>query len=193
MHHRGKFDYAGKIAIGMAYLAMKNNEKVHFASFSHKVEPFRGKKGMKQIISMMEHFNSLKSSGQTDIAASMQEYSSYLRTKSLIVIVSDFLYPNETLRKAMNFVRRGHKVKLIQVLDEEEVEMPLTGDFKLIDSESKVVLRTYVSKRMQEQYKERLSTHTNELRQIAAIRGFNFYSFSTEKPLFDSFFELTTS
>ncbi len=193
MHHRGKFDYAGKIAIGMAFLAMKNNEKVHFASFGTKVEPFKGRKGLKQIVSMMDHFNSLRPAGQTNIISALQEYSSYIRTKSLVVIVSDFLYPNETLEKALHYIRKGHKVKLVQILDEEEVEMPLSGDFKFIDSESKVVLRTYVSKRLQEQYKERLEGHTHEVRELAALHGFTFLSFSTETPLFDSFFELTTT
>jgi hypothetical protein len=75
-------------------------------------------------------------------------------------------------------------------LDVEERDMPLEGDFNLIDSESNANLKTYISRRGQIDYVERLQKHVNQIKELAQSMNMEFHQVSTEMPLFDSFFEI---
>lgn len=190
MAYREKFDYAGMVGLGMSFLALKNNERVHLSTFSDKLQIIKGRKGANQIVNLMNEFNKIKPEGKSDLFKTMLEYKRYVHTKSLIIIVSDFLMPKETIENALSLFRKGHKVMLVQVLDTEEKQMPLEGDFKFIDSESDVKLKTYVSKRSQQQYLERLNQHVDFIKSIKLDAKISFNQFSTEESIFDSFFVL---
>ena len=190
MHYKDKFEYASKIGLGAAYLGVKNNERVHFATFATKVELFRGRKGRSQIAAMMDHLNNAEPADQTDLYGSLRKYKPKVNSKSYIVIISDFLHNPEELENALSLFFKGHTIRLVQVLHEDEDIMPLEGDYKLIDAESKQVLKSFVSKRTQSIYLENLESHKSELQRIADQHGAHFLSVNTETPLFDSFFEL---
>ena len=191
MGYEEKFDYAGKLALGMAYIALKNNERVHFASLTEGINVLRGKRGRQQIMTMLTQFNSIKPKGKLPLAATLKQYMRYLHSKSLIIIVSDFLYPIEEIAEALAVIPRGHKVKLIQVLDEEERYMLLNGDFTLIDSETEEKLRTYVSPRSQQEYVNTLEKHVAEIKHLVHKNRWSFHQASSDKPVFDSFYEIT--
>ncbi len=189
MEYKGKFEFSGKIGLGMAFLALKNNEKVHFATFSEDIDMFKGKKGSQQVMSMLSHFNQVNPKGKTNLGESLRLYRPFFRSKSFVVIVSDFLMPIEHIARALQQLKK-HKVKLIQVLDIEEKDMPLEGDYNLIDSESNANLKTYISRRGQMDYVERLQKHVDQIKELAQSMNMEFHQVSTEMPLFDSFFEI---
>jgi len=190
MAYKEKFEYAGKIGLGIAFLALKNNETVHFSTFSNSIDIFRGQKGREQLFIMLKHYNSISPSGTSDLFQALQEYKSRIHSKSYIVIISDFLMDEKRIEQALSLLSGEHTVKLIQVLDGDEVTMPFEGDFKLIDSESRTELRTYISKRSQTEYVNRLGSHVSDIKTFCNATGLRFYQFSTETPIFDSFFEL---
>ena len=52
----------------------------------------------------------------------------------MVIIISDFLYPTQQIQNAlMRF--KDHDIYLIQVLDEQELNLTMEGDFKLVDGD----------------------------------------------------------
>lgn len=188
-----KFDYAAKLGLGFAFLALKNNEKIHFSTFAKDIATFKGSKGQRQILAMLDHLNKIKPEGVSEIFNSVRAYKKGIHSRSFIVIISDFLTDVDKIIASLRLLGKGHTVRVVQVLDIEEKDMPLEGDFTLLDSESPAKLRTYISKRTQQTYVKRLNQHVNEIKTACTELGFKFFQFTTEKPVFDTFFELVNS
>ena len=116
-----KFDYASMIGVGFAYLAMKDNEKFQFSTFSDSLETFRPKRGMSQLAGMVYHLNEIKTQGNSKFYEAVAKYMKYIHSRSLIVIISDFLINLDEIKTAI--YRLGdHEIKIVQVLDPIEKE-----------------------------------------------------------------------
>lgn len=184
-----KFDYAAMIGVGFAYLALKDNEKFQFATFSENIEIFEPRKGMSQLASMVAYLNNLKMDGRSKISYCLNQYSKFIGSKSMIVIVSDFLVDLEKVKEALMFLG-NHDVNVIQVLDPIEKKLDVEGSFKLKDSETGNEMITYIGANVRENYRNLLSDHTAKVEKVCLDLGFKFYQISTDKPLFDAFYEI---
>jgi uncharacterized protein (DUF58 family) len=184
-----KFDYASMLGIGYAYLAMKKNDKFQFATFSDDVEAFQPRRGLSQVMAMVDYLNSIKLSGKTDILDVAKKYSKQIGSRSMIVMISDFLAPIETIKEALLYLK-GSEVVLVQVLDPKEMNPSLEGDFKLKDSESKEIMRTYMSIQSKQEYTDKLAKHTAQLQYESGLLNMKFFQFSTDTPIFDVFYTL---
>src|SRR3989344_548979 len=70
-----KFDYASMLGVGFAYLAIKDNTKFKFSTFSERIEVFPSRKGMHQLAAMVEHLNALKNKGTSHLLDSIIQYN----------------------------------------------------------------------------------------------------------------------
>jgi uncharacterized protein (DUF58 family) len=184
-----KFDYASMIGVGFAYLAIKDNEKFQFATFSDRLDVFQPRKGMSQLASMIGHLNNLKIDGKTDLFASIASYKRMIGSRSLIVVISDFLFPIEEIKNSL-FMLGRNDIKLVQVLDPQEKDVSLEGDFKLRDAESKEELRTYISPRLIQNYNNLMQDHVAKITDICNHLGIKFYQITSDTPIFDAFYEI---
>ncbi len=184
-----KFDYAAMIGVGFAYLAMKDNEKFQFATFSDKLDLFQPRKGMHQLASMVDHLNTIKIDGKTDLFNTLLSYKNSIGSKSLIIIISDFLFDPEKIKDSLIMLGK-HDIKLIQVLDKQERNINLEGDFRLKDSETKEELRTFISPRLVQNYNKMLDGHTAKIKDICNGLGVEFYQTTSSDPIFDTFYEV---
>jgi uncharacterized protein (DUF58 family) len=184
-----KFDYSAMIGVGFAYLAMKDNEKFQFATFSDKLNIFQPRRGMHQLAAMVSHLNTLKIEGKTDFLTTLMSYKKLIGSRSLIIIISDMLFDTEQIKDAL-LLLGNHDIKLIQVLDHQEKELKLEGDFLLKDSESKDVMKTFVSPRLVKNYTKMLDDHTAQVKDICNSLNIDFYQVTTSKPIFDTFYEV---
>jgi len=187
-----KFDYGAMLGVGFAYLAMKENEKFMFSTFSEELEIFQPRRGMPQLAAMIHHINSLKPTGYSRISEAMMHYRKIVGSRAMIILISDFLINiNEIIDALYNLgMGGGHEIKVIQVLDPLELKLAIEGDFKLKDSESGERLRTYISPRLRQQYQRMLEEHSAKIEEVCNKLGIDFHLITTDKPLFDSFYEI---
>ncbi len=184
-----KFDYASMLAVGYAYLAMKGNDKFQFATFSDDLEVYQPRRGKSQLIAMVDYLNRLKPNGKTDILSMAQRYRKMIGSRSLIVLISDFMLPVDDLRQMTGYLG-NNQLHLIQVLDPIERHLEVEGDFKLQDSETQTLMRTYLSAQSREQYIKRLEQHTAAIEHECDILGNSFTQTTTDTPIFDSFYKI---
>ena len=185
-----KFTYSSMIGLGFAYIGLRNNERFVVSTFADSLEFIRPKKGMRQLASAVQILNDKKPSGHSNLAAATRQYKKRMvSSHSLIVIVSDFLYDVEQIKETL-LTFKGHEIVLVQVLDEVETNLNLTGDFRLIDSESGDSMRATISPLLRKKYSEKLEEHQGQIRDLCLQYGGKFFSVSTSQDIFDTFFEI---
>ena len=183
-----KFDYAAMIGAGFAYLVTRDNEKFAISTFAETIEIAQPKRGRGYLLTTIDKLNLMPLEGKTDFANALEQYAKTIRSRAVVVVVSDFLIDLDSIRTGLYRLGTNDLV-VIQVLHENEVNMTLDGDTKLHDLETGQIMRTYVSPRFKDEYKQQLDKHINGVREICNELGADFHSFSTDKPIFDAFFE----
>ena len=184
-----KFEYGSMLGLGFAYLALKENEKFQFSTFSEDLNVFQPRKGMSQLVSMLQHLNSIKPEGKSQILKSLMHYKKFLGTRSLVVLISDFLINLDEVIDSFQYLSKN-EVKVIQVLDPVEKNLNLEGDYKLKDSESGDLLRTFISPKSRTEYQSMLDNHSAKIHETCKTLGYDFHLITTDKPIFDSFYEI---
>ena len=184
-----KFDYAAMLGVGFAYLAIKENEKFQFSTFSDSLSVFQPRRGMGHLAAMVDHLNSIKTKGSSNLKDTLIQYKKVIGSRAMVVLISDFLIPIEEIKEALYNLGK-HEIKVIQVLDPVEKELKMQGDFKLKDSETGGILKTYISPRLRQHYQSLLEEHTGKIRDVCNSLGMNFYQITTDKSIFDAFYEI---
>jgi len=187
-----KYDYAGSLAAGFAYLTIHENDKFALSLFSeHLREIMAAKKGKLHFFSAVDLMNKTELKGESSIAQSMAEYSSLIKSKSFTVLFSDFLEPIETVRDGVYRIAKNSKeLMLVQVLDPWEIDLGWTDDILFEDLETSATEQTYMSPKFKDKYHRMIAGHVYQLHKLSEEAGCDLYTLTTDKPLIDSFMTL---
>jgi len=184
-----KAEFASKLGVGFAFLALKNNERFVLSSFSDELEFFKAKKGRAQLASMVEHLNKKKAKGKSTLEKSLGGYKKLIKSRAYVVIISDFLYPIEDIRKGLLFFK-NNQVNVIQVLDKIERNLDIEGDFKLKDLETNELMRTFINPFARKQYQAQLADHMSKIQQVCIEGGLKYNVCDTGQDVFDVFYSV---
>ena len=136
-----KFDYAICLAASLAYLMTQQQDPVGLVTFNDKIRaslPPRSKRT--QLSNILSLLSKIAPEGETDFKHSMGQLAAMLKTRSLIMVFSDFLVnEQETLDALYRLRHGGHDVILFHVLDEAEVSFPFRGVYKMRDPELSLI------------------------------------------------------
>jgi uncharacterized protein (DUF58 family) len=133
-----KFDYAICLAASLAYLMISQQDPVGLVTFNDRVRQSLAPKSKRtQLSNLLSLLSNLEPEGKTDFKHSMGQMASMLKTRSLVMIFSDFLVDEkDTLDALIRLRHSGHDVILFHVLDEAEVNFPFNGVYKMRDPET---------------------------------------------------------
>src|SRR3989338_7101618 len=82
-----KFDYAAMIGVGFGYVAMRENEKFQFSTFSESLDVFQPRRGMSQLASMVFYLNQIKTQGYSKFLDAMVQYKKVVGSRALLVLI----------------------------------------------------------------------------------------------------------
>lgn len=185
-----KFEYGAMLGLAYAYLAMRNNDKFVFSTFAEDLTFLRPRKGVSQLASIVDSLKQVKAKGDSRFEYSMRRYKELIHSRSLVIVISDFLIGAEEIRKGLMRLGNKNEIKIIQVLDRDEVDLKIEGDVNLHDSESNTILRTYISKKLRQTYQGKLNEHTKQLHDICDKAGAHFYQVVTDIDIFENFYRI---
>ncbi len=133
-----KFEYCICLSAALGYLMIHQQDPVGLVTCDTKIRnilPPASKRT--QLGNILALLSGLKPTGETDLASSLHQLASLIRTKSLVMIFSDLLTDPDTLLKSLYHLRhRGNEIILFHVLDEAEVEFPFEGLIEFVDNET---------------------------------------------------------
>jgi uncharacterized protein (DUF58 family) len=128
-------------------------------------------------------------SGQTRFDYCMEKYASIIKSRSLVIVISDFMADTNAIRNAI-FRLGDNELLLIQVLDPMEKNLDLGGEARLIDLETEQKLDIYTSPRLRTEYQKRLSDHIAKIKEPSLQVGADFHTVTTDMPIFEAIFQI---
>ncbi|AKB29343.1 hypothetical protein MSSIT_2624 [Methanosarcina siciliae T4/M] len=182
-----KFEYAAMLAAGFAYLVTKYNDRFAISTFTEEVDINRPRRGRKNLMRTIDRLSALELSGGTSISEAVMRYSQVIRSRSLVILISDFMQDPKAIETAL-YRLSDHDLIVIQVLDPTEKALPLQGNSKLVDLETGEDIRTYISEKFKERYTQKLDDHTASIKKTCMKVGAEFYTFTTDTPIFNAFY-----
>jgi uncharacterized protein (DUF58 family) len=185
-----KFSYAAMMGLGLAYIAQKRHDRIELSTFSDKILPLKSQNENINVQTLVKKLNKMHAKGMTNFEDAMKQYHKRVKTKSLLFIFSDVLYPLETLSKLLERYQRS-QLFLVQVLHKDEVELPFKGEMKFVDPENEDnQIKTYVSKRMRSIYNDSLHEHVESIKDACKGRKARFIQLDTRDGALASFIKL---
>lgn len=189
MKFRQKWDYASMVALGFAYLSMRENERIQLVTFDEDLVDMRAKKGRAQLTRMMNQLNNMRLSSRGEFLKNIKKLKSNIGSRSLIILISDFLYDSEEIEYGLSLLKK-HEIEVVQVFDEQEITLNYRGNYKFKDPEEGNLLRTFVSPSLRNNYLQEINSHIAKVREITKRVGGKYHLASTEKPIFDVFYDI---
>jgi len=189
MDFRNKFEYAAMMALGFAYLVTKDNEKFAVSTFSEEINITKPKRGRRYLSQTIDLLNSMELSGKTSFDYCMEKYASIIKSRSLVIVISDFMADTNAIRNAI-FRLGDNELVLIQVLDPVETKLDLGGEARLIDLETDQKLDIYSSPRLRTEYQKRLADHIAKIKEPSLQVGADFHTVTTDMPIFEAIFQI---
>jgi uncharacterized protein (DUF58 family) len=181
-----KADYAKRVAAALGYIALNEYDRITVAPFSstlgHTMPPVRGKQGISQFFDYLEM--QTNPAGGTGFGDALTKYAARTKTRGIAIVISDFF--DETYTKGIKaLLARRFQVLLLHVLDEEELNPTLTGDLRLVDSETGEHRELSISSHIINEYQDALKQFCEGIRTMATRYGMDYLRVSTATPFED--------
>ena len=179
---KSKKELGTEVAASLMFSALKNNDRVGMGLFTNSLEKFiPAKKGKKHMMEILKELLDHKTkSNKTDIFKSLLELQKYLKRRSVIFIISDFI--SDSFEKPLKYLKLKHQVILVNISDIHETEIPNIGNVYLEDAESgEQILVNTSDKKFQEKYSQLIrKTRKENKYQIKKI-GIDYLNLSNEE------------
>lgn len=185
-----KYDYARTVAATLAYYLTLQRDATGLLTFDEDISDVltaRFRTGqLKRILSLLEKPSS---GASTDLQKPLSHLADIVRQRSLIIILSDFLVPTESLRIPLAMLRaRHHEVVLLRVLDPMEVTLDLEKASMLEDLETGKEI--YVDPNLvKASYQAKFKKHEASLIELAGQLGIGWTSLQTNESVEHALFD----
>src|SRR3954454_3852367 len=101
-----KFEYAKRIAGGLAYLAIQQGDAVGLASVAESVvKEIPPRRNPAHLVPVFDLLEQIKPNGGTQLVPLLHELAETIRQRALVVIVSDFFADPAELKSAFEHFR----------------------------------------------------------------------------------------
>jgi len=181
-----KMLYAKQIAAAFAYLALAAGDEAVVAVFSDGIDKSITVAGQKsRITQVFRELRGVQPRARTKIETSLKEFYESIRTRSLVVLISD-LMDSDCKASLAVLSARGFEPCVIQVLSRGEADPRQTGRLRLKDSETGETRQIWVEGAELQEYKLILNQFIEGWKTFCSKHGIDFATAFTDMP-FDEF------
>lgn len=120
--------------------------------------------------------------GTTQLEASCRSYANRHRAKGVAVLISDLLDPAGFDGCLRRLSQSGSDLYVIHVLSREELDPPISGDLRLIDSEAQTATEISVSRALLKRYRENLTRFLESARHACVRRNITYTPTANDEP-----------
>lgn len=179
-----KIAFATRLAAAIAYIGLAGYDRVSMAAFSSAgdrvLEPCRGKASASRVFTFAK---SLEVRGATELDRACQVYLARSRGRGIVVLLTDFFDEAGYEAPLRRLQSSGSDLYAIHVLSSDEIDPPVVGDLKLVDSESGRFTEISVSRTLIKRYKRNLQGFCESIRKFCTGRGIAYVPASSDTPI----------
>jgi uncharacterized protein (DUF58 family) len=179
-----KHDYARTLGATLSLHLIRQRDAVGLLTFDAQVKEIvtaRFRHGQwKRILGLLDRE---PSGNQTDIAKPLSDVAQLVSERSLVIVLSDFLVPVDSLRIPLGLLRaRRHEVVLMRILDPREIDFDFDQAAMVRDVESgREIFVDPV--RAKEIYRQRFLDHQRELQALCDSADIVMETMRTDLPM----------
>lgn len=180
-----KLDYAIRTAGALGYIALSGLDRVTVRSLGNGktngagyFPPHRGKQNAFALFSFLQSING---AGGVDLGQSLRAYSATASYPGPLLLLSDLMDEGwaDGLRALAG---RGFEVSVLQILSPDEISPEISGDLKLLDSETRADIEITAEYDLIERYRAGLAAWQAEIHHFCAARGMHYAPIATTMP-----------
>lgn len=176
-----KVRYAARLAAALAYLGLRNLDRVGLYPFTdHLLPSVSPRHGMQQMSRILHALHDISASGPTSLDVVLREFSHRTHEAGLLFLISDFLVSGGYEEGIARLSHRGDEMVVIHVIDPEEMNPTLTGATRLVDVETGKHLDLTIGDRTLSQYRQRFDRHVNDLQRNLSSQRIPYISAPTD-------------
>ncbi|MGG3508417.1 DUF58 domain-containing protein [Paenibacillus lautus] len=187
-----KWLLARQLAASIGYMALSSYDRLQVACYSRSINArlpiMRGKGSAHRLFSFLQ---GAETGGEGSLGAALAVPGALPRQPGMTWVFSDFWLAGgeEELFRALSLLSgTGQEVVLVHVLSREELEPKLTGDLRLVDSETMSGKEVALTGKVLDAYKEELERYRTMLSRVCAERGMSYVLIPADMPLTDAMF-----
>jgi uncharacterized protein (DUF58 family) len=168
-----KIAFACRLAAALGYIALVGYDRVTTealsGSYQRTLAPIRGRSSARKLFSFLE---SIEAEGPTALERGCSAHLMSHRAPGISVLISDFL-DYEGFEGCLRTLGASSMsdVYAVHVLAPEEVDPQVSGDLKLLDSETGSAVEVSVSHSLLERYHARRERFCESIRRYCVSRG----------------------
>ncbi len=164
-----KVRYAARLAAALAYLGLRNLDRVGLYPFTdHLLPSVSPRHGTQQMSRILRALGDVSAAGTTSLDRVLGEFAQRTRETGLLFLISDFLVQGEYKEGIERLGYRGDEIVAIQVIDPSEMSPTISGDSRLTDVETGERLDLAIGERTLSQYRRRFEGYMSSLRSYLA-------------------------
>lgn len=182
-----KRDRALEFAAVIGQLLGRHGNRVGALLFANQplpfVRPASGRAHILQILSRIREEQATRHSGATDLAAALTQFDVVVRRRALVIIMSDFLVPDNWHHIMLRLSQR-HETVAVRLYDPREADLPDVGLVTLEDPEtgSQFVANTS-DRKLRERFRQAAQEQTEQIRQKILRCGVDYLMLRTDQEL----------
>lgn len=182
-----KFEYAAKLGLGFAAVAVTEHNDFRFALLRDGVERLdRSRSTHGELLRLVDACNETDPAGEVDLRRACEAYAATIDSKALVLVAGDFLADPAEIEAGLAAFERS-SLTVAQTLSPAELDPPAQGETVFRNPERDSQVRTYFGPRVASRYRDRLDDHTAAVEAAAERLGARHVAVDTGDPFFESF------
>jgi len=179
-----KFRYAQRLGAAVAHIGLSTGDRVTVGllagdRLAGRWGPSRSRGQTLRLLSWVE---TLEAGGTTNLNSALSDYGMRGGRPGLALLISDMLSPAGYADGLNALQGRGYEVAILHVLTPDEMEPPLAGDVRLIDSETGTGQDVTIDGAMRDLYARRVREWRDEIASLCLKRDVHYVPIDTSTP-----------
>jgi uncharacterized protein (DUF58 family) len=184
-----KLVFAKRAAAAMGYIGLASEDRVQVSALGGRTSRRRSAlRGSGRVFRLLGDLSAIEPAvGPTDLVAAARHAAAQLHGRGLVVLLSDLLDP-EADRVIRELAATGSELIVLHVLSPDELDPPLEGDLRLVDTESGDKVDITADLATIDAYKTRLAGWKQGFADLAAKRRASYVDLASDVNLAELMF-----
>ncbi len=187
--HPQKLLFAKRAAAALGYIGLASEDRVAVGALSGRMARRRAAlRGSGRVFRLLADLSAIEpADGPTDLLVAARHAGAQLHGRGVVVLLSDLLDPaaDKVIRE---LAATGSELIVLHVLSPDELDPPLEGDLRLVDTETNERVDVTVDLATLDAYKTRLTAWKAGFADLAAKRRASYIDLASDVNLADLMF-----